>query len=103
MADNETPQCTLVRELHHFDTNELLFVFLEFPDKVLSALKVTKQIPPPLEVIKMDDTGHSLVGVVKPMSANLQDTYLLFDSSYLNTRVSVMKQKRIKTVATRHK
>lgn len=101
-TDEEVVNYPSIRALHRSNPNELPFVFVEMDDAHMEALGIQKPVPPPLEVINVDDATAAQVGEVTKIPTGLQDASLIFGPDSLGERPqpSTTARKRTMTSAT---
>ena len=73
LREVEIPKWPTIRSLRQSHRGALPFVFSELPDSALQAFNIAKPVPPPMEVINVDNAGTSSVGKITEMSADNAD------------------------------
>ena len=66
------------------DDNGLPYVFAEMDDEAMEVLGIAKPVPPPIEVINVEDGRASQVGRVTKIPATIHDPTLRFGAMSLN-------------------
>ena len=82
--DDQIPTYPLLRALLRAHGHGLPFLFCKMDAKVMETLKVEKPVPPPLEVINVDDAAADRVGHVTTIPADIDDLSISFGASSLS-------------------
>ena len=78
MSERQITEWPVLSALHRQHGAALPFAFCEMDDEVMKTLNIPKPVPPPLEIINIEDASTERVGRVTPTVATLLDRSVLY-------------------------